>query len=68
LRAALAKNFKDTTSVIIAQRISSIMNADHILYLEDGKTLGYGTHEELMQSCESYREIAVSQLGGREIA
>ncbi len=68
MRKALAHNFKDTTTIIIAQRVSSILNADHILVLEDGKTLGYGTHEQLLQSCESYREISMSQMGGEVIA
>lgn len=68
LRKALAKNFKNTTTIIIAQRVSSILHADHILVLEDGKALGYGSHEQLLQSCESYREISMSQMGGEVIA
>lgn len=68
LRKALVNNFKDTTTIIIAQRVSSILNSDHILVLEDGRTLGYGTHEELLQSCQSYREISMSQMGGEVIA
>lgn len=68
LRKALAKNFRDTTAIVIAQRASSIMHADHILILEDGRALGYGTHEELLQSCESYREICMSQMGGGVLA
>ena len=68
LRKALAGNFKNTTAIIIAQRVSSIMNADRILVLEDGKILGYGTHEQLLQSCESYREISMSQMGGDVVA
>ena len=64
LRKALAHNFREITTIVIAQRISSIMHADHILVLEDGKALGYGTHEQLLQSCGSYREISLSQLGG----
>lgn len=63
LRAAIRDGLKDTTSIIIAQRVSSIMQADHILVLEQGKMIGYGTHEELMKNCETYREIAGSQLG-----
>jgi ATP-binding cassette subfamily B protein len=58
----------NTTTIIIAQRVSSILHADHILVLEDGKVLGYGTHEQLLQSCESYREISMSQMGGEVIA
>ncbi len=69
LRRALHKNYSDTTTILIAQRISSIRNCSHILVLSDGKTIGYGTHEELMQSCEEYRIIAQSQMGeGRESA
>lgn len=63
LRGAIRDNFTSTTSIIIAQRISSIMHADHILVLENGREIGYGTHEELMESCESYREISHSQMG-----
>lgn len=64
LRANIKKYFDDTTLIIIAQRISSIMNADHIMVLEDGRCIGFGTHEELLENCETYREISVSQLGG----
>ena len=63
LRRALARDFADTTKIIIAQRVSSIRNADKILVLEEGKTVGYGSHDELMRSCESYREIAEIQMG-----
>ena len=55
-------HFADTTKLIIAQRISSIMHADHIMVLEDGKIAGYGTHEELLESCGVYREIRDSQM------
>lgn len=68
LRRALAKEFRDTTTIIIAQRASSIMHADHILILEDGNALGYGTHEELLQACDVYQEICASQMGGGAIA
>ena len=68
LRRALSQNFQLTTTIIIAQRVSSILHADHILILEDGGALGYGTHEELLRSCESYREICRSQMGGASIA
>lgn len=64
LRSNIKKYFDDTTLIIIAQRISSIMNADHIMVLEDGNCIGYGTHEELLENCETYREISISQLGG----
>ena len=62
LRHELAAHFADTTKLIIAQRVSSILHADHIMVLEDGKMVGYGTHEELLACCEVYREIRDSQL------
>lgn len=62
VRKAIGENYADTTSIIIAQRISSVMNCDRILVLENGKMSGYGTHEELMKDCEIYREIGESQL------
>lgn len=65
-RTALADSFADTTTIIIAQRISSIMHCDKILMLEDGLPLGLGTHEELMKSCQAYREISEIQMGGTE--
>lgn len=68
LRKALAQNFTDTTTIIIAQRISSILNADSILVMEDGKIIGCGTHNALLQSCEAYKEIFMSQMGGNQIA
>lgn len=69
LRKALHKNYSDTTTILIAQRISSIQNCDHILVLSDGKIAGFGTHSELMESCEEYRIIAQSQMGeGKELA
>ena len=63
LRRQLREHFRNTTTILIAQRISSVMHADHILVLEDGEMIGYGTHEELMKSCEVYREISRSQTG-----
>ena len=62
LRHELAAHFADTTKLIIAQRVSSILHADHIMVLEDGKMVGYGSHEELLACCEIYREIRDSQL------
>ena len=53
LRKELREHFAETTCVIIAQRISSIMNSDHIMVLEDGQMIGYGTHQELMETCET---------------
>lgn len=63
MRKGIREHFQDTTLVIIAQRVSSIRNADHILVLEDGAPIGYGTHEELMKNCEVYSEISRSQMG-----
>lgn len=63
LRRALSKDFRNTTKIIVAQRISSIQNADKILVLEEGAVIGYGTHAQLMETCETYREIAEVQMG-----
>lgn len=63
LRSEIKEHYRDTTTVIIAQRISSIMQADHIIVLEGGRMIGCGNHEELMQTCEVYREISQSQMG-----
>lgn len=63
MRRGIREHFQDTTLVIVAQRVSSIRNADHILVLEDGAPIGYGTHEELMESCDVYSEISRSQMG-----
>ena len=65
-RNALDDHFDATTTIIIAQRISSIMHCDQILVLEDGLPLGLGTHEELMKTCDAYREISEIQMGGGE--
>jgi ATP-binding cassette subfamily B protein len=63
LRAALKAETRDATVVIVAQRVSTILDADHILVLDGGTVVGSGTHEELMTSCTPYREIVESQLG-----
>ena len=69
LRRALHGRYGNTTMILIAQRISSIRNCTHILVLSDGKTIGYGTHDELMRTCKEYRVIAQSQMGeGRQSA
>ena len=68
LRAGLAEKLTDTTKIIVAQRVSTIRHADKILVLEDGRIVGDGTHEELMQNCDVYREIAMSQLSEAELA
>lgn len=67
LRAALAKETQDATVIIVAQRISTIMNADQIIVLEEGKIMGLGTHEELLKTCETYQEIVYSQLTAEEV-
>lgn len=67
IREALKAHTKDTTNVIVAQRISTIMSADKIIVLDDGKIVGYGTHKELLQSCEVYQEIANSQMSKEEL-
>ena len=65
LRKALARGYKNTTAVIIAQRVSSIMNADRILVLDEGREIGFGTHRELMENCKMYKEIATTQMGAQ---
>ncbi len=67
LREELAKVTKDKTVIIVAQRINTVLNADQIITLEDGKIVGKGTHEELMKNCETYRQIALSQLSEEEL-
>lgn len=62
LRESLKENLKDTTTIIISQRISSIISADKILVLDDGKFMGLGTHEELLENCPTYKEIYESQV------
>lgn len=67
LRNALRKNYRDTTTVLVAQRISSLRHADLILVLQDGNVIGQGTHEQLMASCEEYAYLAKQQMGdGKE--
>lgn len=68
LREALAKSCKDSTRIVVAQRIGTIRDADRIIVLEDGKIAGMGRHEELMRDCEVYRQIARSQLSKEELA
>mgnify|MGYP005961703333 FL=1 len=67
LRKELKNYTKDATSLIVAQRIGTIMNADKILVLENGECVGMGTHEELLKTCEVYKEIALSQLSKEEL-
>lgn len=63
LRKQLREHFQDTTTIMIAQRVSSVMHADHILVLEDGEMIGYGKHKDLLAGCQVYREISQSQTG-----
>ena len=67
VRDALAKEAKDSTKLIVAQRIGTIMNADRIVVLDQGKVVGQGTHEELLDNCDVYRQIAQSQLSEGEL-
>ena len=67
LRRELKKYTKEATTLIVAQRIGTIMNADKILVLEDGKCVGQGTHKELLKTCEVYKQIALSQLSKEEL-
>ena len=66
LRSDIRTHYSSTTTILIAQRVSTVMRCDHILVLNDGKMAGYGTHEELMESCELYREIERIQMGGAD--
>ena len=67
LREALKEKTENKTVIIVAQRINTILNADQIIVLEEGKIVGKGTHEELMKNCETYRQIALSQLSKDEL-
>ena len=67
VRKNLSKKIKDATVIIVTQRVSTVLNANQIIVLDDGKCVGMGTHKELLNSCEIYREIASSQLGEEEI-
>ena len=68
LRRALERECRDTTRIIVAQRIGTIRDADKILVLDKGRLVGTGTHEELMKSCAVYQQIALSQLSKEELA
>ncbi len=68
LRAALKKETAEATVLIVAQRVTTVMNADRIIVLDDGQIAGMGTHQELLQTCEVYREIVSSQLSEEELA
>lgn len=68
LRKALGENVKDSTVIIVAQRISTILHADQILVLDEGRIVGKGTHEELLETCDVYQQIARSQLSEQELS
>jgi len=68
LRAAIRQDLAEATVIIVAQRVGTILHADRIVVLEDGSVAGIGTHEELMRTCETYREIVLSQLSEEEVA
>lgn len=68
LRKALNENISNSTMIVIAQRVSTIMNADHIIVLDNGRIVGQGTHKELLRNCHEYLEIASSQLSKEELA
>jgi ATP-binding cassette subfamily B protein len=68
LRAALREDIVDATVIIVAQRVGTIMHADQIVVLDAGEIAGVGTHAELMERCETYREIVLSQLSAEEAA
>ena len=67
LRQALKQKTKDSTVIIVAQRISTILHAEQIIVLDDGKVAGIGTHKELLKNCEAYYQIAASQLSEKEL-
>lgn len=67
LRQALKQKTKDSTVIIVAQRISTILHAEQIIVLDDGKVAGIGTHKELLKNCETYYQIAASQLSEKEL-
>ena len=68
LRKELAEKLNGVTKIIVAQRISTIIHADQILVLDEGRICGKGTHKDLMETCEVYREIAESQLSKSELS
>ena len=67
LRRALREKTGDATVIIVAQRISTILHADRIIVLDEGRIAGMGTHSQLLRECEAYREIAKSQLSEEEL-
>jgi ATP-binding cassette subfamily B multidrug efflux pump len=67
LRQALARDCADTAVVVVAQRIATVMGADQIVVLDEGRVVGQGTHEQLLRDCPEYLEIAKSQLSAKEL-
>ena len=67
LQKSIKNRMKDTTVLLIAQRISAVMDSDKILVLDNGEIVAIGTHNELIRNCEIYRSIAISQLGGEAV-
>ncbi|MCD7837425.1 MAG: ABC transporter ATP-binding protein/permease, partial [Clostridiales bacterium] len=63
LRKVIREEYRDTTTIVVAQRVSSIMSLDDIIMLDEGEVIGHGTHAELMASCPQYREIYQTQMG-----
>ena len=68
LRKSLKEEISESTVLIVAQRISTILNAEQIIVLDEGKMVGKGTHKELLNNCEVYKQIALSQLSKEELA
>ena len=67
LRKALGENVRDSTMIIVAQRVSTILHAEQIIVLDEGRIAGIGTHGQLLENCEVYKEIAMSQLSEEEL-
>ena len=67
LRQTLADREKAATKIIVAQRVGTILHAEQIIVLDEGMVVGKGTHDELMKSCETYRQIAKSQLSAKDL-
>jgi ATP-binding cassette subfamily B protein len=67
LRAALTEKLADSTVILVTQRVATIKGADQIIVLDEGKMVGKGRHAELMETCEVYRDIALSQLSAEEL-
>jgi len=68
LRRALHQSTQDSTILVVTQRVSTVKNAEQIIVLDQGRVVGQGTHEELMSTCETYQEIALSQLSMEELS